>query len=127
MNVSINPKCREHIPLDPSIIHLFFTLILTKRGILADDATFRSEGYCIRLCVCPSVCLSVCYYYSATPGYKAAKEKCQQPQCYVGMNLKRLKQLCCMKHKQKPHMLMSLISPLTTFTHFQDQRSTAAT
>ena len=32
-------------------------------------------------CVC--VRLSVCYHYSATPGYKAAKQRYQRPQCYL--------------------------------------------
>ena len=51
-------------------------------------------GLCV--CVCLSVCLfvlsaclSVCYRYSATPGYKAAKEQYQQPQCYVDIVFKK--------------------------------------
>ena len=43
----------------------------------------HSEVYITCLCVCLSVCLSVCYRYSATPGYKAAKERCRRPQCYA--------------------------------------------
>ena len=38
-------------------------------------------------CVC--VCVSVCYHYSGTTGYEAAKERFQQPERYVGIVFKR--------------------------------------
>ena len=41
------------------------------------------------MCVCLSVCLSVCYHYSGTTGYEAAKERYQRPERYVGIVFKK--------------------------------------
>ena len=35
------------------------------------------------------VCLSVCYHYSGTTGYEAAKERYQRPERYVGIVFKK--------------------------------------
>ena len=48
----------------------------------------RSEGYSNRA-VRLSVCLSVCYRYSGTTSYKAAKERYRRLQCYLGMDFKK--------------------------------------
>ena len=71
-----------------------------------------------------TACLSVCYRYSGTTGYKAAKERYQRPQCYVGMDLKkaifpkllRSKVMAC-KTSEKANMLISTGLPFARFTH----------
>ena len=40
-------------------------------------------------CTCVCVCLSVCYHYSGTTGYEAAKERYQRPERYVGIVFKK--------------------------------------
>ena len=45
------------------------------------------RGLYSRVCVC--VCLSVCYHYSGTTGYEAAKERYQRPERYVGIVFKK--------------------------------------
>ena len=52
----------------------------------------------LRVCVC----LSVCYHYSGTTGYEAAKERYQRPERYVGIVFKKaifLKLSYGMKHE----------------------------
>ena len=74
----------------------------------------RSEGYCIW-----SVCVSVCYHYSGTTGYKTAKERYLRPQCDVAMDFKKViflkllrSKVMAWKTSEKANMLISTQSGL---------------
>ena len=61
----------------------------------------------VRVCVCVRV--SVCYHYSGTTGYEAAKERYQRPERYVGIVLKKvISESYGVKHaSEEANMLMS--------------------
>ena len=64
--------------------------VATPRQHHLPSARMRSEGYSsCPVCVCVCVCLSVCYHYSGTTGYEAAKEGYQRPERYVGIVFKK--------------------------------------